>query len=189
MCKQRKLSLVWKEDGDRYVGKEMLSAQSSVRYYIFNVGEGKDLRAVLCRELHYVYGEPPIKVDYLVEPPCEEYTREELVAMAERDFANLEDVRYHNKFELQFVKDYILNCVTLHFDNEYIMDGDISIHAHTEIGEYAIETIWEAYSVITPDDMYYKDVCSDLQSAKDFCINHYRNTLIKAIEEGLKHQF
>lgn len=101
MCRQRKLSLFWKEDGDRYVGKEMLSAQSSVRYYIFNVGKGKDRRAVLCRELHYVYGTPPINVEYLVEPPCEEYTREELVAIAEKDFANLEDVRYHNKFELK----------------------------------------------------------------------------------------
>ena len=188
MCRQRKLSLVWKEDGDRYIGKEMLSAQSSVRYYIFNVGEGKDLRAVLCRELHYVYGEPPINVEYIVEPPCEEYTREELVAIAENDFANLEDVRYHNRFELQFVKDYILNCVTLSFSKSHYGDGSV-LQAHSEIGEYEIEYSGGAYSILTPDEEYPQGVYDDLNSAMDACTEHFKNTLVRAIEEGVKHQF
>jgi hypothetical protein len=188
MCKQRTLSLKWKEDGNRYVGKEFLSAQSSVRYYIFNVGEGKDRRAVLCRERHYVYGEPPIKVDYLVEPPCEEYTREELVAMAELDFDNLEDVRYHNKFELQFVKEYIANCVTLSFSKSHYGDGSV-LQAHTEIGEYEIEYSGGAYSILTPDEEYPQGVYNDINSAMNACTEHFKNTLVRAIEEGVKHQF
>ena len=188
MCRQRKLSLFWKEDGDRYVGKEMLSAQSSVRYYIFNVGEGEDRRAVLCRELHYVYGEPPINVEYLVEPPCEEYTREELVAIAERDFANLEDVSYHNKSELQFVKDYILNSVTLSFAKSHYGDGSV-LQAHSEIGEYEIEYSGGAYSILTPDEEYPKGMYDDINSAMDACAEHFKSALIKAIEEGIKYQF
>ena len=43
-----------------------------------------------------------------------------------------------------------------------------------------------AYSIMTPDDEYHKGVYNDLASAMDACIEHHRNALIRAIEDGSK---
>lgn len=56
----------------------------------------------------------------------------------------------------------------------------------TEIGYYEIEWSGGAYSIMTPDEDDFKGVYNDLENAMSACIEHHRNALIRAIEEGSK---
>lgn len=84
---------------------------------------------------------------------------------------------------LNDISDYIRSNVTLHFERY--------VHAEewftqTEIGYYGIEYSGGAYSIMTPDEECFRGMYSDLASAMDACIEHHRNALIKAIEDGSK---
>lgn len=78
---------------------------------------------------------------------------------------------------------YIRENVTLHFAR--FADGS-PLYSNTSIGYYSIEYSGGAYSIMTPDDEYHKGVYTDLASAMDACIEHHRNALIRAIEDGSK---
>lgn len=82
---------------------------------------------------------------------------------------------------LNDIKDYIQSNVTLHFVR---YDHEDLWFTHTETGCYEVEYSGGSYSIMTPDEEYFRGVYSDLASAMDACIEHHRNALIRAIEEG-----
>lgn len=84
---------------------------------------------------------------------------------------------------LNEIAGYIRSNVTLNFVKYDHMEAWFT---QTEIGYYSIEYSGGAYSIMTPDDEYHKGVYRDLASAMDACIEHHRNALIRAIEEGSK---
>lgn len=81
------------------------------------------------------------------------------------------------------IKDYIKNNVTLHFARYYHANRWFT---QTEIGYYEVEYSGGAYSIMTPDEDDFRGMYSDLASAMDACIEHHRNALIRAIEDGSK---
>lgn len=85
--------------------------------------------------------------------------------------------------ELNDIKDYIQSNVTLHFVK---YDCAEAWFTQTEIGYYEVEYSGGSYSIMTPDDEYFKGCYSDLEGAMNACIEHHRNALIKAIEDGSK---
>ena len=84
---------------------------------------------------------------------------------------------------LNDIKDYIQSNVTLHFAR-YDLNG--RYFTQTEIGYYEIEWSGGAYSIMTSDEDDFKGVYNDLENAMSACIEHHRNALIRAIEEGSK---
>lgn len=98
---------------------------------------------------------------------------------------NLEEKKEKEKKSkmLNDIKAYIRENVTLHFSR---FDDVNSWDSNTSIGDYSIEYSGGAYSIMTPDDEYYKGVYNDLASAMDACIEYHRNALIRAIEDGSK---
>ena len=84
---------------------------------------------------------------------------------------------------LNEIADYIRSNVTLHFDQ--FADGT-HLYSNTSIGCYDIIYTCDRYRIRTPSDTYYKGVHNDLASAMDACIEHHRNALIRAIENGSK---
>lgn len=83
--------------------------------------------------------------------------------------------------ELNDIKDYIQSNVTLHFAK---YDHANEWFTQTEIGCYEVEYSCGSYSIMLPDEEYFRGMYSDLASAMDACIEHHRNALIRAIEEG-----
>ena len=84
---------------------------------------------------------------------------------------------------LNDIKDYIRSSVTLHFVK---YDHANAWFTQTEIGCYEVEYSGGYYSIMTPDEDDFKGVYYDLESAKNACIEHHRNALIRAIEDGSK---
>ena len=84
---------------------------------------------------------------------------------------------------LNDIADYIRSNVTLHFERYGHAEAWFT---QTEIGYYGVEYSGGAYSIMTPDDDDFKGVYSTLESAMNTCIEHHRNALIRAIEDGSK---
>ncbi len=84
---------------------------------------------------------------------------------------------------LNDIKDYIQSNVTLHFAK---CNHANSWFTHTEIGYYEVEYSGGAYSIMTPDEVDFIGIYSDLASAMNACIERHRNALIRAIEDGSK---
>lgn len=82
---------------------------------------------------------------------------------------------------LNDIKDYIQSNVTLHFVK---YDCAEAWFTQTEIGYYEVEYSGGSYSIMTPDEDDIKGMYSNLASAMDACVEHHRNALIRAIEEG-----
>lgn len=84
---------------------------------------------------------------------------------------------------LNDITNYIRSNVTLHFVK---YDHENTWFTQTEIGYYEVEYSGGSYSIMTPDEEYFRGMYSDLASAMNACIEHHRNALIKAIEDGSK---
>lgn len=84
---------------------------------------------------------------------------------------------------LNDIAGYIRSSVTLHFVK---YDHTNAWFTQTEIGYYEVEYSGGSYSIMTPDEDDFIGVYSDLESAKNACIEHHRNALIKAIKDGSK---
>lgn len=84
---------------------------------------------------------------------------------------------------LNDITNYIRSNVTLHFVR---YDHANAWFTQTEIGYYEVEYSGGSYSIMTPDEDDFKGVYRDRESAMNACIEHHRNALIKAIEDGSK---